>query len=158
MTRLQEIVKDLMETIDEEFVVINSLQSTRDLVIEKQEEKIRETALTLLPVMERIREKGYYFRGKDTTYVSAKGPILKHDSREGLLYIFSVAEKLPITLDLHDEEVKFLSYRKLLKAVDFSTVMENLLLVLSHHQYVQGEIQQSIDELEEELADYENKI
>lgn len=156
MNKLDEFVGKLMETIDEEFILINSLNSTHSELVKKQEEKIRYTAIKLLPLMEKIQSKGYRFSGNKTEYQSSRGPVLKHDSRENILYVFSVEDKKPIAVNLYNNDVKNLTYRMLLEQVDFTSIMEGLLLVLTHHNYIKKNYQVLIDELEAELAKFED--
>lgn len=155
MSKLEEVVNDLMESIDEEYNAIKVFSKSKATVVEKQIQKLRETATTLLPVMNKILEEKYYFRGENTKHRSSKGPILKEDYSNNVLYVFSVERQIPIAINLYDEEVTNLSYRKLLSEVEFSTAMEGLLSVLNHHKFLMKEIQEHIDHLENELLKYE---
>lgn len=113
-------------------------------------------ALKLLPVMQVIKDRNYFFHGKNTDYRSARGPVLHYDNGEHMLYVFSVEEQGPCVVNLYDNSVKKLSYRKLVEDVDFLEIMEGLLLVLEHYKHLKEQYQSSINGLESELKTYED--
>lgn len=154
MENLNEHVNKVMEGIDEEYHRINSLQQQVDELYQKSSEKIYKTAEALKPLMEKIRENRHYFRGVDTTYISKRGPVLKHDTKEDELYLFDVEKMAPITVNLYNDEVKVISYRKLLDEVKFTNIMDSLLLVMEHHNAAQQEYEKAIADMEEQLNQY----
>ncbi|MEH7381773.1 hypothetical protein V7138_15020 [Bacillus sp. JJ1533] len=158
LEKLEVVVKELMDNIEEEYVLVSSLAQSHRAIVDKQEEKIRDTVRKLFPVMHVIKQKGYMFKGKDTDYMSARGPVLYHDTRESELYVFDVEQGMPVIVDLYNpkEKPKNITFRKLLEDVPFPQIMDSLLLVLTHHRFLQKDYQESIDELEAELNAYEN--
>ncbi|MFC8563077.1 hypothetical protein [Peribacillus frigoritolerans] len=156
MTDLQNTVQRLMESFDDEINTIESLVQKQRELAEKQEEKVRETAFALLPLMEKIKDEQHYFIGNETDYRSTRGPILKHDKNENMLYIFSVQKQQPISLNLYDQEEKPLSYRKLLEAVEFPLIMKGLLITLTHLENLKKRYQENNEELDAELERFKN--
>ncbi|MCL9634645.1 hypothetical protein L2095_07865 [Bacillus zanthoxyli] len=157
MNQLDTKVKQLEETLDEEYVLIKSLGDTHQDLMEKQAEKLRETAMKLMPIMKKICNQKRYFSGIDTDYHNSRGPVFKHDGSENKLYVFSVKDERPLIIDLFDEKNNmYITYRKLLQEVDFSVAMDSLLLVLDHHEKLKRAYQNAIDEMESALSKYED--
>ncbi|MGZ0131876.1 hypothetical protein ACXKZH_07130 [Priestia megaterium] len=157
MNQLDTKVKQIEEVLDEEYIYIDSLGKTHQALMEKQEDKVRKTALKLLPVMKKIHSQHRYFAGVDTNYQSGRGPVFKHDTSEDQLYVFSVEDECPLLVDLYNKDNnKYISYRKLLQEVDFSVVMDSLLLVLEHHEKLKRGYQKAIDEMKAALNKYED--
>lgn len=155
MDTLDDLVQRFIEKNAEEHAVINELDQKLEEIIQGQENKVKETALKLMPIMELIAEKGYRFKNPNSSWTSGKGPILKWDG-ENLLYIFSIEKKHPITVNIDNEEIRAISYRNLLREVEFSQIMDSLLRVLNHHDDLKKEYQESIDAMEAELREYDS--
>ncbi|OAH53092.1 hypothetical protein AWH48_12100 [Domibacillus aminovorans] len=155
MSKLSERIQEVMDLIDEEYVVVDTYHSKLEDLIGQQERKIYETALALYPVMEKIKNRNYYFNGPETTYQSSRGPVLKYDEKEHVLYVFDIDKKAPVSVNLYNDEIKNLSYRNLLQEVEFPLIMEGLLMVLNHHDKLKKSYQKSIDGLQAELNEYD---
>lgn len=155
MESLNERVQKTLEIADEEYHRLGVLQQQRADAFSKLTEKLHETAKSLEPVMKKVRENHFKFRGVGNDYVSSRGPVLGHDKQENILYIFEVDRMMPITVDLYDDEVKGTTYRKLVEKFDFSNMMDSLLLVLEHHDYIRNELENTITAMESELLKYQ---
>lgn len=145
-----------MNGIKEDASLLDKLELKQKELIVEQEEKTRQTAIKLMPVMQLIASMGYRFKGKDTDYMSSRGPILKHDLRANRLYIFSLERKGPITVDLRDNEVKPITYRKLLEEVEFTQVMDSLLMTLQFNDDLIELYEKSNSELEAQLKKFDD--
>ncbi|PEO16788.1 hypothetical protein [Bacillus wiedmannii] len=154
MDKLKAVVEDLLKEIDTDLQGIKEYIRTAEGLLEKQENKVRETATTLLPVMRKIQSNNFNFKTQDEHWVSRTGPILKYDDSENLLYIFSIKEEGPMIFDIETKKEALISYDKLLKEVEFNTVMESLLSVVSYTERLQKKYQVLIDKLETELVKY----
>ncbi|MDG1570098.1 hypothetical protein [Bacillus cereus] len=155
LDNLTVVVEKLLKEIDEDFQVIKRYADKQRYLAEQQEVKIRDTAKKLLPVMRKIKENGFYFTSDNTTYMTKRGPILSHDRRNDLLYVYSVDDGIPLEIDLNNDKTSMISHDKLLKAVEFTEIMEGLLSVLSYTSSLKGKYQESIKQLEEQLTKYE---
>ncbi|PFC23511.1 hypothetical protein CN264_19080 [Bacillus cereus] len=164
MENLDLRIQQVMDTIKEEEIKVASLRETRNNLIAQQEEKIKEVAIKLLPVMQTIRNMGYRFHADGIDYMSKKGAILGFDKYEDELYVFDIEHQLPCIVDVRNlsnssnNPVNYIGYSELLSAFDFPEIMDNLLSVLDHYQDVQKEYQNTINKLEDELNDYENVL
>ncbi|MFS0688967.1 hypothetical protein AB1K89_06975 [Sporosarcina sp. 179-K 8C2 HS] len=156
MNKLDDLVKGFIERSEGDATLLKELEIKQHELVTKQEEKARQTAMKLIPAMELIASMGYRFKGKDTNYMSSRGPVLYHDSRNNMLYVFSVENKGPITVNLYDNEVKRTTYRKLLEIVDFTQVMDSLLMVLHLNDDVKESYKKSNAKLEDELNKYDD--
>ncbi|TKH81144.1 hypothetical protein FC686_07435 [Bacillus cereus] len=154
MDKLNTVVEDLLKEIDTDLQGIKAYIRTAEGLLEKQENKVRETATTLLPVMRKIQSNMFNFTSQDGRWVTRKGPILKYNDRENSLYIFSIEDEGPIILNLDTNKEALISYDKLLKEVEFDTVMESLLSVVSYTEKLQKKYQGIIEKLETELVKY----
>lgn len=153
ISKVQELQKEILNEFDE----IREYQKKRNELLEKQEVIVKKTAEALLPIMEIIKEQNIRFTGLNTSYYSKRGPILKEDEYEELLYVFSVKDKGPQIVYLNEpKRVSYISYDKLLEDVPFKDVMENLLYVLRYHEKIKNNILEDINKIEEEIKDYEN--
>ncbi|PEB56230.1 hypothetical protein CON65_15840 [Bacillus pseudomycoides] len=156
MDKLNTVVEDLLKEIDTDFRVIKTYIKTVEGLLEQQENKVRETATTLLPVMRKIQSNMFNFISQDERWVTRKGPILKYNDSKNSLYIFSIENEGPIILNLDTERETIISYDKLLKEVEFNTVMESLLSVVSYTGALHKKYQGIIDKRETELVKYRN--
>ncbi|PFI24045.1 hypothetical protein [Bacillus cereus] len=159
MENLNTMVEKLLNEIDEEFHFIETYNKKQREVLEKQEKKIKETAMTLLPIMRKIKSNMYFFTAKENnlTARTRRGPILKFDSVEELIYVFSVDDEAPVIVNLNSEgNVQRISYDKLLQEVEFTQIMENLLSVVTFTDSVKKQYQDAINQLETQLTKYEN--
>ncbi|PEF90652.1 hypothetical protein [Bacillus cereus] len=154
MDKLNTVVEDLLKEIDTDLQGVKEYIRTVEGLLEKQENKVRETATTLLPVMRKIQSNNFNFMTQDERWVSRTGPILKYDDSENSLYIFSIKEEGPIILNMDTKKEAIISYDKLIKEVGFNTVMESLLSVVSYTERLQKKYQGIIDKLETELVKY----
>lgn len=155
MSKLEKLVQDFIIQYETDREKVSSLVKNLDELIKKQEDKVRKTAITLLPAMELISNKGYRFRGTDSKYFSGRGPVLKHDSKENKLYVFSVKDKCPHIVDLYNGESSRITYRKLLENANFETVMDSLLLVLNFNDQIVDEYASENTALENQLKKYD---
>ncbi|MBO1628295.1 hypothetical protein [Bacillus arachidis] len=159
MDNLNTMVEKLLNEIDEDFRSIEKYNKKQSEVLDKQEKKIKETATTLLPIMRKIKSNMYFFTAKENNLIARtrRGPILKFDNIEDLLYVFSVDSEMPMIVDLNNEDnVKYISYDKLLREVEFTQIMENLLSVLTFTDSIKKQYQNTINQFETELTKYEN--
>lgn len=156
LDKLNIAVDELLSEMDKEFNVIKTYGETVNKLLEQQENKVRETVTTLLPVIRKIQSNMFYFFSQDQKYRTRKGPILKYDGSENSLYIISVEHEGPIIWNLNTDKEAIISYDKLLKEVEFTTVMEALLSVLSFTSSLHKQYQSIIDKLETELVGYQN--
>ncbi|MCU5596776.1 MULTISPECIES: hypothetical protein [Bacillus] len=159
MDNLNTMVEKLLNEIDEDFHSIEKYNKKQVEVLEKQEKKIKETATTLLPIMRKIKSNMYFFTAKENNLIARtrRGPILKFDNIEDLLYVFSVDSEMPMIVDLNNEDnAKYISYDKLLREVEFTQIMENLLSVLTFTDSIKKQYQNTINQFETELNKYEN--
>lgn len=156
LDKLNDAVENLLNEIDAELRVIKTYTETVGKLLEQQENKVRETATALLPVMQKIHSSMFYFISQDERWRTRKGPILKYDGSKNSLYIFSVEKEGPIIWDLDTEKELVISYDKLLREVEFNTVMENLLSVVSYTGSLHKKYQSIIDKLETDLVKYRN--
>lgn len=154
LDKLNTVVEDLLKEIDTDLQGVKEYIRTVEGLLEKQENKVRETATTLLPVMRKIQSNNFNFKTQDERWVSRTGPILKYDDSENSLYIFSIKEEGPIILNMDTKKEAIISYDKLIKEVGFNTVMESLLSVVSYTERLQKKYQGIIDKLETELVKY----
>lgn len=153
------MVEKLLNEIDEDFRSIENYNKKQREVLEKQEKKIKETATMLLPIMHKIKSNMYFFTAKENNLIARtrRGPILKFDNIEDLLYVFSVDAEMPMIVDLNNEDnAKYISYDKLLREVGFTKIMENLLSVLTFTDSIKKQYQNTINQFETELTKYEN--
>ncbi|PEM52994.1 hypothetical protein [Bacillus toyonensis] len=154
MDKLNTVVEDLLKEIDTDLQGVKEYIRTVEGLLEKQENKVRETATTLLPVMRKIQSNNFNFKTQDERWLSRTGPILKYDDSENSLYIFSIKEEGPIIVNMDTKKEAIISYDKLIKEVGFNTVMESLLSVVSYTERLQKKYQGIIDKLETELVKY----
>ncbi|MED1042630.1 hypothetical protein S2E19_06027 [Bacillus mycoides] len=154
MDKLNIVVEDLLKEIDTDLEGVKTYIKTIEGLLEQQENKVRETATILLPVMRKIKSNMFYFISQDEKWRTRKGPILKYNGSENSLYIFSVEKEGPIIWNLDTEKEIVISYDKLLKEVEFNTVMESLLSVVSYTENLKEKYQGIIDNLETELVKY----
>ncbi|PJN57678.1 hypothetical protein BAWEI_54460 [Bacillus mycoides] len=154
LDKLNIVVEDLLKEIDTDLEGVKTYIKTIEGLLEQQENKVRETATILLPVMRKIKSNMFYFISQDEKWRTRKGPILKYNGSENSLYIFSVEKEGPIIWNLDTEKEIVISYDKLLKEVEFNTVMESLLSVVSYTENLKEKYQGIIDNLETELVKY----
>lgn len=159
MDNLNTMVEKLLNEIDEDFRSIENYNKKQSEVLGEQEKKIKETATMLLPIMHKIKSNMYFFTAKENNLIARtrRGPILKFDNIEDLLYVFSVDAEMPMIVDLNNEDnAKYISYDKLLREVGFTKIMENLLSVLTFTDSIKKQYQNTINQCETELTKYEN--
>lgn len=154
MENLKNRVETVLTEIDEDLASIVSHQDKRREIIEKQIAKIRETALELYPIMEKIFRKGYFFINDKLKFKCAVGPILGYNKAKQELYVFSVSDKLPCIINLNSKENKNTTYNRLLEECSFEDLMDNLLIVLNSHKEILKGISEENERLELELNKY----
>ncbi|KIV56937.1 hypothetical protein AM501_27380 [Aneurinibacillus migulanus] len=157
--KLEELnIEQIMKKLEEDEVVANELDKKRSVLAQEQTRIFSEYLKKLLPALEFIKNKGYYFKHPVIDYVSQGGPILDYNRDENCLFVYNLSEKRVKQFSLYNnkEAGTVVLNHHFFMAHDFETALQGLLHPLNVQAEFIKDCQKEIDKRESLIEQYKN--
>ncbi|MED4727009.1 hypothetical protein P9597_02440 [Aneurinibacillus migulanus] len=140
----QKNIDEAIRDLEGDYIEIERLRAKISENIKEQIKIFSSYVEKILPIMNFIQQKGYYFRHPDFNVRSIRGPILGYIAETNLLYVYDIEERRIKEINMYNKEDKVIWIDDFIEKHDFDAAMKGLLHVVDRQKEIINNFQENI--------------